>query len=154
MSAFIINRGDSQFNLILNFLRGSLIKYLFKLFFHEFLGLFSRFRRKDIFFSEPFVKSSIRDIDIKILFNDFTEMNKIGIRIIVNIGRNDQILHIKRESGRRTSTAITVNKSSLTIFFIFEYKSVNSSKRTAKFNGSAFLVAIRFNKFFNNFIFF
>ena len=74
--------------------------------------------------------------------------------LVLNPWNIDALEDIERESGRRTSTAITVNKSSLTIFFIFEYKSVNSSKRTAKFNGSTFLVAIRFNKFFNNFIFF
>ena len=81
-------------------------------------------------------------------------MNKIGIRIIVNIGRNDQILHIKREVVEGHLRDYREQKQPYHLFLYLSISLLTVRREQPSLMAARFLVAIRFNKFFNNFIFF
>ena len=65
--------------------------------------------------------------------DNFTEMREIGVGIFIDIKRDNFVFYIKRNSSRRDSATITMNKSTFTLGFIFNDESVNRSNSTIQF---------------------
>ncbi len=87
------------------------------------------------------------------LFNEFTEMGKVGIIVFGTIQIDDQTFGVVRKRGRKLPSSVLMNETSPALGFVFNDKTIDGADGTVELKSSTLFITIGINKFLDKRIF-